>query len=189
MSDNNPSFALDRRALRTRDRLASALIALGERNVDIDALDVAAIAASAGVSRSTFYHHFSSKSDFMVRSFVGMLVAIERAVAQRFPKRTSVLPASAIFAHIAGAPGLVRTIVQSSFFDAQMNAAELTLRQIAEVNLARLHPTWDKDRRTETSVYIAGGFVGLLRWWMQSGMRRPPERMQRAFDQLTRHVA
>jgi hypothetical protein len=66
-----------------------------------------------------------------------------------------------------------------------MAAGEEKLRAIAEANLARRMPQWSKDRRRETAIYVAAGFVGLLRWWMESGLKRSPEDMQAAFERLS----
>jgi hypothetical protein len=66
-----------------------------------------------------------------------------------------------------------------------MAAGEEKLRTIAEANLGRRMPHWSKERRRETAIYIAGGFVGLLRWWMEGGLRRTPEEMQAAFERLS----
>lgn len=67
-----------------------------------------------------------------------------------------------------------------------MAAGEAKLREIAEGSLARLKPDWPRDRRRETAVYVAGGFIGLLRWWMESGLKKSPNEMQAAFERLTR---
>jgi AcrR family transcriptional regulator len=186
MSDRADPFAhMDRRARRTRHLLAEALLSLGADDANIDALDIAAIADEAGVSRSTFYQHFASKDDFMIRSFVEMITATEARFAQAYPDRTDLLPSRPLFTHVREAEGLVRAIVRSDYFTPQLTAGELKLREIAEANLARLKPDWPADRRRETAVYVAGGFIGLLRWWMEGGLKQTPERMQAAFEQLS----
>lgn len=186
MSDRADPFArMDQRARRTRTLLAEALMSLGARDAEIDALDVGDLAREAGVSRSTFYQHFASKDDFMVRSFVEMIAATEAAHAARYPSRTDILPSRALFTHIAGASGLARAVTRSGIYARQLAAAEIRLRAIAETNLARRCSSWSVEQRREAAVFIAGGFVGLLRWWMESGLRQSPERMQTAFEQLT----
>jgi|CXWL01.1.fsa_nt_gi AcrR family transcriptional regulator len=192
MSENeiriDPFVGIDRRVRRTRLLLAEAMLSLGARDVDIDALDVGAIADEAGVSRSTFYHHFASKDDFLVRSFVDMIARTETACAEHFPDRTDILPSRALFTHIGMAKGLSQAMTRSAIYAQQMAAAELTLRGIAEKNLARQRPDWTDGERKEAAVFIAGGFVALLRWWREGGQKQTPERMQLAFEQLVGRV-
>jgi len=175
---------IDKRARRTRELLADALLMLGAER-DLDDLAVGDLANGAGVSRSTFYQHFASKDDFLVRSWVNLLQATEDACAQRFPERTDIIPSKPLFHHVGQAREFVRSLVRSEIYPRQMAAGEEKLRTIAEANLARRMPQWSSERRRETAIYVAGGFVGLLRWWMESGLRRSPEEMQAAFQRLT----
>jgi AcrR family transcriptional regulator len=179
--------ALDRRARRTRQLLAEALLNLGAEG-DIDAIGVGELAGEAGVGRSTFYQHFASKDDFLIRSFVELLAATEAACAAHAPDRPDIIPSRPLFAHVAGVGAFVRSLVQSEVYPRQMAAGEAKLRVIAEANLARRMPQWSAERRREAAVFIAGGFIGLLRWWMENGLRQPPDRMQAAFERLTQSV-
>ncbi len=192
MSENEVRVDLyngvDRRVRRTRLLLAEAMLSLGANDADIDSLDVGAIADAAGVSRSTFYHHFASKDDFLVRSFVDMIARTEGAFAERFPDRTDILPSRALFTHISEAKGLSQAMTRSAVYAQQMAAAELKLRSIAETNLARRRPDWSAAQQKEAAVFIAGGFVALLRWWREGGQKQTPERMQQAFEQLVGRV-
>ena len=98
MSNNS----IDRRAARTRELLNQALVDLGaERGVD--EIDVSDLVEAAGIGRSTFYSHYSSKEDFLIRSFVGMIVSCERMENEKFRERTSLAPAHHLFGHIYAA--------------------------------------------------------------------------------------
>jgi AcrR family transcriptional regulator len=178
---------VDRRVKRTRELLAEALMSLGAEG-DVDELSVGDLAGEAGISRSTFYQHFASKDDFLVRSFVEMLGATENAYAAHYPERTDILPSRPLFHHVASAGDFVRSIVRSEVYLRQMAAGEAKLRTIAEANLKRRMPHWCADRRRETASYIAGGFVGLLRWWMEGGLKRTPDEMQAAFRRLSENA-
>ena len=175
---------IDKRARRTRDLLAEALLSLGARGV-LDDMAVGDLAEKAGVSRSTFYQHFASKDDFLVRSWVNLLEATETAYARLYPDRPDIIPSRPLFEHVAKARDFVRSLVCSEVYPRQMTAGEEKLRDIAEANLRRRMPQWRKERCRETAIYIAGGFVGLLRWWMESGLKRSPEEMQAAFERLS----
>lgn len=175
----------DRRVARTRALLADALMSLGAEG-RIDDLDVSALVDEAGVSRSTFYEHFASKDDFLIRSFVDMLAGTEAAYATRYPDRPDLFASKPVFAHVGNARDFVLALVKSEVFHRQMAAGELRLRAIVEANLERLKPNLRAEHRRETAVYVAAGFIGLLRWWMQGGLRKTPEEMQGAFERLTR---
>lgn len=178
---------MDARARRTRNLLAEALISLGAEG-DVDAIAVGALADEAGVSRSTFYQHFGSKDDFLVRSFVEMLAATEKAHAAHYPERTDILPSRPLFQHVADAGDFARAIVKSDIYPRQMAAGEAKLREIAEVNLKRRMPHWSAEQQREGAVFIAAGFMGLMRWWMEGGLKQSPERMQDAFERLSGSV-
>src|SRR5262245_59351734 len=166
----------DARTQRTRRLLAEALMSLGAEG-DVDAIAVGALASEAGVSRSTFYEHFASKDDFLVRSFVDMLAGTERAWAQHHPDRADILPSRPLFHHVASAGEFVRSMVKSEAYLRQMAAGEVKLREIAEANLKRRMPDWSADRRREAAIFIAGGFIAMMRWWMESGLKQSPEKM------------
>jgi hypothetical protein len=69
-----------------------------------------------------------------------------------------------------------------------MAAGEAKLREIAEANLARRRADWSVEQRREAAVFIAAGFIGLLRWWIANGVKQAPERMQAAFERLSQGV-
>lgn len=176
--------SIDRRAARTRNLLNQALVELGvERGVD--AIDVSDLADAAGIGRSTFYGHYSSKEDFLTRSFVGMIAACEREETERFPERTSLAPAHHLFAHVHSAQAFARQFVTSKVSGEMFAAGEAKLREIVDDNLKRHMPQWEASRRHETAVYIAAGLMGLIRWWMISGFKRTPAQMEAAFARLS----
>src|SRR5512146_14537 len=127
---------IDKRARRTRALLAEALLSLGAET-KIDDLAVGDLAAGAGVSRSTFYQHFASKDDFLVRWWVSLLEAAEAAYAKHYPDRTDIIASKPLFHHVAQARDFVRSLIRSDIYPRQMAAGEAKLRAIAEINLAR----------------------------------------------------
>ncbi|MEZ5959966.1 MAG: TetR/AcrR family transcriptional regulator [Hyphomonadaceae bacterium] len=187
MSENGIHIGIDRRVARTRVLLAEALMSLGAER-GLEAIEINDLVEEAGIARSTFYAHFAGKDDFLIRSFVNMLAATENAHRAAYPDRTEVLPSKALFQHVNDARDFALRVAKSEIFAHQMAAGEAKLREIAETNIARLRPDWSADQTREASIYIAGGFIGLLRWWMQSGLKQSPDQMQAAFVRLTRSV-
>jgi AcrR family transcriptional regulator len=187
MSENSVHNGIDRRAARTRMLLAEALMSLGaERGVE--AIAVGELVEEAGIARSTFYAHFAGKDDFLIRSFVNMIGATEAAYRKKHPERRDVLPSLPLFQHVHDAREFATRMAQSEIFPHQLAAGEAKLAEIAEANLMRIKPAWSVEQRREASIFIAGGFVGMLRWWILSGLKQRPERMQAAFERLTTSV-
>jgi AcrR family transcriptional regulator len=178
---------IDRRAERTRSLLAQAMIDLGATQ-SIDAIEVGALAEAAGVGRSTFYGHYASKQDFLTRSFVEMIKRMERAEADADPARVSLVPSQRILEHVAEAGPFAERINKSAEFPRVLAAGEAQLRALAEANLGRRFPKWSQERRRETAIYVAGGFVGLMRWWVESGLKQSPTQVQAAFERLTENA-
>src|SRR5262245_29720018 len=183
----NAHAGIDARARRTRQLLAEALMSLGAEG-SVDDIAVGELAVEAGISRSTFYQHFASKDDFLVRSFVDLLSAADAATRAHFPERGDILPSRGLFHHVAEAGDFARSVARSEVWPRQMAAGEARLREIAEANLARRLADWSADERREAAVFIAAGFIGLLRWWVENGLKQPPERMQAAFERLAESV-
>lgn len=187
MSSNGNRMHGDLRAQRTKHRLAQALIDLGAER-GIDDFDVADLTETAGVGRSTFYAHFANKQDFLARSFVSMLEVMQHHAQRTDPERRALLPARDVFAHVADARAFALQVSQSQEHRAMLDAGEARLRAMAEANLARLKPEMHAERRRETAVYVAAGFIGLLRWWIESGLRQTPERLTAAFEAMTNGI-
>lgn len=185
MSISDAPKGIDRRAWRTRQLLAQALIELGAER-DIDDLEISELVQAAGVGRSTFYTHYADRDDFLIGSFVNLIAAAETMLAEKYPQRTDLAPSRPLLHHIYQASEFARAIVRSRVFLRQMTAGEEKLRTIVEANLKRLKPAWGPKRRRETAVYVAAGLIGLLRWWMVTGVRQTPEQMQEAFERLSR---
>jgi AcrR family transcriptional regulator len=180
---SNAMRRIDARAQRTRRSLARALVALAPER-GLDGVKVGELARRAGIGRSTFYAHYASKADFLTSSFVGMIEACDAASAAAGDGQ--VLPSRELFAHVAQAGGFAQAFARSRELPRMLAAAELKFRSIAEANLAGrgLPP----QERRATAVFLAGGLVGMLRWWMDSGFRQDPEQLHAAFAELSRRT-
>ncbi|WP_305760227.1 TetR/AcrR family transcriptional regulator [Brevundimonas sp.] len=164
---------IDQRVARTRGRLASALIALGQTR-NIDDIGVGDLVRAAGVSRSTFYAHYLDRDDFLGRSFAGM-IAICDELARREGLTAHVLPVAHVVTHIAGNEAFSRRVGPSRSMEVMLAAGERSLRRIAETNLAALAPRLPPEERRQTAAFLAGAFVGQLRLWLQNDFRTAPQ--------------
>ncbi|HKR24080.1 MAG TPA: helix-turn-helix domain-containing protein [Allosphingosinicella sp.] len=156
---------------RTRAALAHALLRLSG-TIGLEALTVADLVREAGISRSTFYAHFTGKADFVSRSFAGMiqLCALHDAAGHLLPSRPLAL-------HMAGQRAFSEAFARWAEFQLVLRAGEVQLRRIALANLAARRPDLAPGDREAAAAFLAGGLMGLLKSWIESGLGSPPERI------------
>lgn len=178
---------VDKRALRTRGALARALMTLAPKD-GIDALQVRKLAAAAGVGRSTFYKHYADKDDFFIKSFAGMVAAMDAKARETRRDYDTMLPALEVFRHVEDARAFALSLATSGQFARTMAAREDVLKDLAEQNLKRLRPGWSAARRPELAVVLAGAFVSLMRWWIDAGMRRSADDVAALYETVARRL-
>lgn len=179
--------SVDKRSLRTRGALATALIDLVPRH-GIDALEVRKLAAAAGVGRSTFYKHYADKDDFLIKSFAGMVGGMDAHAQRNRRDYDTMLPATEVFRHVEDARAFALSMSASGEFARTIAAREDVLQAIAEQNLKRLRPGLSMPRRQEAAVVLAGVFMSLMRWWVEGGMRRRADEVAGLYDAAARRL-
>lgn len=185
MSDRR---AIDRRAAKTRNRIADAIMNL-RRDGTFDHLTVGELTAAAGISRSTFYAHFASLSDYLERSFGNMVEGHARAAAQSSAARNPLLTVTSILAHVAAAPNHVAAISSSKYRPSMLAEGERRLALIIDERLREIRPELASAGRNAVATFVASGFIGLLRNWMESGMVRAVGDIEADFNRLANAVA
>lgn len=179
--------SVDKRSLRTRGALAMALIDLVPRH-GIDRLDVRRLAAAAGVGRSTFYKHYADKDDFLIKSFAGMVGAMDAHAQRNRRDYDTMLPATEVFRHVEEARAFALSMAASGEFARTIAAREDVLQAIAGQNLKRLRPGLSLLQRQEAAVVLAGVFMSLMRWWMEGGLRRRADDVAALYDAAARRL-
>ena len=196
----------DRRVQRTRQRLKEALLELIQKE-EYDAITIQGIARLAGVGRSTFYSHFTSKEDLLFSGFDRWL----RSLTEVAPARGGgaapdpALPARFRF----GLPLLQHFRAQKRFFHATIGRGtnvrirrKITalLAEAVRLELERVSPSRERPAREaalagadpklvrEARVYsVIGAFLGLASWWMSAGDRLSAETVDRIFQRWFAH--
>src|SRR5438093_242162 len=102
----HPRRKLDARARRSRDALGSALIALMQEK-PFDAITVQDVLDRAGVSRSTFYQHFSDKDDLFSSDADEFLEMMSTALSLQADRSDRVAPVEEFFTHAAEVRGFL----------------------------------------------------------------------------------
>jgi AcrR family transcriptional regulator len=177
--------SVDARARRTRLALAEALMTLAPR-VGADRVDVRRLVATAGVGRSTFYKHYADKDDFFITSFAGMIAMFDARAREARPDYDTMLPAREVFAHVEGARAFALSLASSGSSRARRRVR--TNFAVAEANLRRCYPAWPNARRQEMAVVLASAFAGLMRWWIEAGLRQSASHVADLYESVARRV-
>jgi AcrR family transcriptional regulator len=172
---------MDARAVRTRSALVDAMVLLVKEK-GFDQLRLNEILAEADVGRSTFYGHFTDKDDLLISSFVGMIDMTDKAEVEHYRGAVPfVLPSASLLHHIQEFSDFAQKIAASELFDAQMEAGEHKLRAIAERRIGALYPQISGPERKRAAVFVAGAFIGMVKWWMRRGLREDWRGLDRTF--------
>jgi len=174
----------DRRSQRTRRLVNSAFLELlSEKRYD--AITVQDILDRAGIGRSTFYSHYVDKDDVHTSLIEDML---ERMNQQLSKERGAhgVMPSLQLFQHIQDDHKHFRALTAGQTGERLWEAVQAALGKSIEQTLAS-DATADSPGPVPLPVvssYLAGAFLNLLKWWVQSGMPYSPEEMDRMFRLL-----
>ena len=175
----------DARVRRTRDALGDALIALMQEK-PFDTITVQDVLDRAHVSRSTFYTHYSDKDDLLMSDAEEFFEALSMGLSAHGDKSDRVFPVREFFTHLAEVQPFFKALVKSGKFQENMELARGHFargieRRLAELPRGRSIPAKDLPAIAFTH---AGALLSLLTWWLDRGMREPPEEMDRLFHRL-----
>jgi AcrR family transcriptional regulator len=190
----------DRRVRRTRRALREALSDLMAEK-GYDQVTIEELTNRADIGRTTFYLHYSAKQDLLLEQFGEM---IDQLVAQfsqiplsawgqegdlRSGDHPPSRPISMIFHHAAENEDLYRIVLQGEGVD--QAAQRLQAIMTNAVNVFLQHKMGDKKERLNLQVpleifanYFAGALLGVIKWWLETGMPYTPEEMEAIFFQL-----
>jgi AcrR family transcriptional regulator len=175
----------NRRVRRTRNLLGDALVELMHEKAFAD-IKIQHVLDRAGISRSTFYAHYSDKDDLFVSDvdefFQGMatMLSRQREVSER------VAPAREIFAHLAEARKFYDALVASGKVHDAMEMAQGHFARGIEQRLAESPRAQGISQRERPAISnaLAGSLLSLLKWWINHGNPGSPEQMDDTYHRL-----
>ena len=175
----------DARVRRTRDALGDALIALMQEK-PFDTITVQEVLDRAQVSRSTFYTHYSDKDDLLMSDSEEFFEALSMALSAHGDKSDRVFPVQEFFTHLADVQPFYKALVKSGKFQENMELARGHFargieRRLSELPRAKSIPA---NERSAIAFTHAGALLSLLAWWLDRGMREPPEQMDELFHRM-----
>jgi AcrR family transcriptional regulator len=175
----------DARVRRTRDALGDALIALMQEKA-FDTITVQEVLDRAHVSRSTFYTHYSDKDDLLMSDSEEFFEALSMALSAHADKSDRVFPVKEFFNHLTDVQPFYKALVKSGKFQENMELARGHFargieRRLSELPRAR---SISANERSAIAFTHAGALLSLLSWWLDRGMREPPEQMDELFHRM-----
>jgi len=176
----------DRRILRTKNRLKSALLELIARR-HYDEITVEEIVDLAQIGRSTFYSHFSSKEELLFAGFDYWVLSLsEPNGSPASPKRFQFsLP---MLHHIRAQKHFFQATVERSPAGGVRRKTTALIAEVARRELERIEPSQEAASREAQAHAVAGAFLGLVSWWLASGDRMTAEEADRVFQRLVTPV-
>ncbi len=175
----------DARVRRTRDALGDALIALMQEKA-FETITIQDVLDRAHVSRSTFYTHYSDKDDLLMSDSEEFFEALSMALSAHDDKSDRVFPVKEFFNHLADVQPFYKALVKSGKFQENMELARGHFargieRRLSELPRAKSIPAGERSAIAFTH---AGALLSLLTWWLDRGMREPPEQMDELFHRM-----
>ena len=176
---------MDARVRRTRDALGDALVALMQEK-PFDTITVQDVLDRAKVGRSTFYAHFSDKDDLLMSDAEEFFESISNVLSVRGDKSDRVFPVKEFFKHITEAKQFVDALVASGKFHDNMELAHGLFARGIERRLSELPRGQGISAAERPAIAFAhaGALLSLLNWWVDRGMRQPPEEMDQLFHKM-----
>lgn len=184
---------VDRRVPRTRAMLQQGFCTLLRRK-RYEAITINDICNAANVGRSTFYAHYKSKDDLkrdgLEESLHGDLIQRQKAA----PKNPAELRAASlefslgVFEHARDHLEHYRTLVGGRGGAVALAKVRQMVTRLVREELAAMS-SWDSDEvAQEVAVqYVVGAYMTLLTWWLDTGAKLPPQRIDAIFRRLTTH--
>ena len=182
---HRPAQKIDRRVVRSRDRLGDAMIELIQEK-PFGEITVQEVLDRAGVSRTTFYAHYRDMDDLFMSDVDEFLEGAAAMLTRGGDTSDRVAPVEEFFAHVAEGRKLYDALVADGrigdFLElARGHFARGIERRLAGSERAR---GMEEAARAALSHALAGAMLSLLSWWVDRGMTAPPAEMDDLFHRM-----
>lgn len=163
----------DPRTTRTIDALETAIIELAARG-PVSRITVAALADQARVTRATFYNHYDSHLDLLVRVLYADLDRGHRreeelrAAGTHTPSEMLRLTTAEVVDHVERYRDVYRYALQDSADRGVYDALVRHFAGYAEAFMANSdHPDVPSANRGVVAAFLANGFAGAIAAWLR----------------------
>jgi len=140
----------------------------------------------AGVSRSTFYTHYSDKNDLFLGDVDDFWAGMASLLSRRGETSNRVAPVRELFAHIAEMHEFYGALVASGKIHDVLELGQGHFARGIEQRLAELSPADSTDPllRTARAQALAGALLSLMSWWIDRGTSSSPAQMDDLYHQM-----
>lgn len=175
----------DRRVVRTRQALGSALVELMLAR-RFDDISVQQVLDRAGVGRATFYAHFRNKHDLLLSDAERVFESLERHVMADPPGSRRVAPVAELFSHVADYHQFTRALEQSGLREPVYDLLTGHLARMIERRMAALCPGVGTPSLppAATARVFAAALMEMMRWWLNRGARPDAREMDAQFHDI-----
>ena len=185
MSGKKKPRKADKRVKRTRNALGDAMITLMQEK-PFEEVTVQQVLERAGVSRSTFYEHYSGKDDLFLSDAEEFFEMMASSLERRKEASHRVAPVAEMFQHFSEMGELFRALSESGKLHDVMEISRGLFARGIEQRLAgsaaakKMSPM---ERAMSAEAY-AGAFIALATWWVGRKKRATPEEVDALFHRL-----
>jgi len=181
-----PGDSADARAVRTRDALAAALIALMDGR-DYHEISVQHICDRAEVGRSTFYAHFADKDEMFIRH----TVVFGRMMGGKLgwdPARGSYrFPVAVMFEHVRQMRPMIESLKKANKAEFVMKVWQNNLAEVFEQRVvAERGGAAAEVPAGIMAQQLAGTIMTLLVWWLDRHYPHDAQEMEQQWARLVK---
>lgn len=170
----------DRRSQRTRHLLSAAFIEL-MREKGYSAITVSDLIERANIGRSTFYSHYHDKEDLFVSELDRVIEVLSNRIPN--PDKMPFFPSLGLFRHVGEEYELYKALVWTPGIDLLIKHMQKSLTHRIEQGLEESGMDYEIPIPILAN-FIAGSFLTLLKWWLETKMMYSPEEMDTIFKRL-----
>lgn len=170
----------DKRVIRTRSKLAKALIELSCEE-GYEAVTVQSIAERAGINYRTFYRHYDSKDDLLQAVLHSTMADLYKVMPPPTPselkdpnyEKIAREKWRKLYEIVAKNRKLFRVLLQSG--PAALESVQTSVQAKAEGFIADLPEGKVPDQLI--AFHMITSSLSLIQWWLEQDMPYPPEQM------------
>ena len=181
-------FFLDVRLVKTRRSLEHALLSLMDVK-SFEDITITDIVKEAGINRSSFYNHFSSKQE-LIESIINdkhkdLVYTYREPFLRNWPFVMSSLPHTEVklFSAVFKESNYYKVLLKS---DVSHLVQDKMLASFTKINKEELRVNNSKIDSDLIASYMSYAIVGLIVQWVNSNYKHSPEEMNRQLVELMR---
>jgi AcrR family transcriptional regulator len=175
----------DARVVRTRNQLGDAIIELMQQQ-PFEEITVQHVLDRAGVSRSTFYAHYTGKEDLFIADVDEFWEGISTLLARRGEASNRVAPVRELFSHAADAKAFQAALRASGKVHDVMELGRGHFSRGIEARLRDMPHARHVDpaSRAALAQMFAGALFSLLDRWLTSRTNETAEQLDDLYHQM-----